>query len=496
MISGINLSLRSRSLLFLISYTLVLEGGILTYFYYSGKSAIQRQSSEEVRTQAVLARSAVEGALSDSLAELAGLRSQLQLFPMTAGMLPERLSPAEDLVVALPQKYAEIGLFDRITRRMLSIRAIREFNQVYPFVETRSEETLPGDCPQGSGAQTPGAPCIVGLQSGSNGGRVAIVVPLARDSPHVLVAYIHIDFLLETISKLSLPANLTFFASDHRGLILHAPDISLLRTYIQNALLDFEVPFGERRIPVETVQRRSNVTIYWTPVPRPDILLAVRKDDSAELHALSIKLLRVALFTAGITLLALLGVWGLTGRMAASLHHVMEVANSIAGGDFSGRIASRRHDELGMLIQSFNLMSEKLEGSYSDLKAVNQQLQGKVDELTRTRRRLTQKQRLALVGEALSKISHEIQNKIGGVGVWLQNLDRCGAKDERSAVCIKEMTEALNSCLGMLVHFKRFYRQPQLEKTEIPAKQLIDTVPHPCASGTSGEGVDGADGRQ
>jgi len=470
----ISLSLRSKALLFLISYTLVLEGGILTYFFYSGAAEVQRRSYQEARVQAAAARSAVEEALADAVAEVTGLRLQLLLYPIPAGALPVRLIPAEELVVAFPRKYAEIGLLDRLTRQMLSVRAVREFNQVYPVVETRSESAIPGECPEDAGATAPGAPCVLGLQSGSGGEELVIIAPLSQDGPHTLVASIHVDSLLEAIDRLPSPAGLTVLASNPRGLILHAPDVSLLRTYIQNASTDFGFPSGALRMGEGSVQRKSGATIAWTPMPRPGILLAARKDDGAELRELRMRSLRGALFTAGITLLAFLGVWGLTGRMAVSLRHVTEVADSVAGGDFSGRIAIRRKDELGSLITSFNLMSEKLEGSYRALREVNRELQGKVEELTRTRRRLTRKQRLALVGEALSRISHEIQNKIGGVGVWVQNLERCGEERENRALCISEMKGAINACRDMLVHYKRFYRQPQLEKKEIPAKQLID----------------------
>jgi signal transduction histidine kinase len=74
----------------------------------------------------------------------------------------------------------------------------------------------------------------------------------------------------------------------------------------------------------------------------------------------------------------------------------------------------------------------------------------------------------------MSKTSHEIQNKIGGISVWVQNLERCGAKDETSAECIQELKSALASSQDMLLHFKRFYRQPPLQIAEIHASELID----------------------
>jgi two-component system sensor histidine kinase FlrB len=147
----------------------------------------------------------------------------------------------------------------------------------------------------------------------------------------------------------------------------------------------------------------------------------------------------------------------------------------VADGDFSRRIAIRRNDELGLLIRSFDRMTERLEGNYQALNALNRQLERKIRELTRTRRRLSQKQRLALVGEAISKTSHEIQNKIGGIGVWVQNLERSSAGDETTALCIRELKAALHSSQDLLVHCKQFYRRPPLNMGEIPAQDLINT---------------------
>jgi signal transduction histidine kinase len=97
----------------------------------------------------------------------------------------------------------------------------------------------------------------------------------------------------------------------------------------------------------------------------------------------------------------------------------------------------------------------------------------KIEELTRTRRRLSEKQRLAAVGEALSKISHEIQNKVGGVGVWVQNLERFGARDENSRMCVAELRSAIDGLLDMLIHFKRFYRLPAVDPRPVEAQTVL-----------------------
>jgi signal transduction histidine kinase len=216
-------------------------------------------------------------------------------------------------------------------------------------------------------------------------------------------------------------------------------------------------------------------TVQWARLRRPAVYLSIEKDSSDEFTQLRIKVIRVAFIAAVIALIALLGIRALILRMAVSLGRVTEVAQVVAGGDFSRRIdIAPRRDEIGLLVSSFNTMTEKLEKSYTALNEVNAQLRRKIKDLIRTRRLLSQKQRLALVGEAMSKTSHEIQNKIGGIGIWVQNLERYGSKDEASAECIQELKSALASSQDMLQHFKKFYRQPPLQIVEIRAAELID----------------------
>jgi two-component system sensor histidine kinase HydH len=169
-------------------------------------------------------------------------------------------------------------------------------------------------------------------------------------------------------------------------------------------------------------------------------------------------------------------VWLMAARMTDTLKEVSSVAARVAGGDFSRKIAIQRQDELGVLIQTFNTMIDRTKGSYESLQAVNWELSEKVAELTRTRAELSQKQRLAIIGETISKISHEIQNKIGGVSIWLQNLETELTENPTARVYLNEMKTALRSFLDMLTHFKRFYREPKLEKQSAALPSVLDAV--------------------
>jgi signal transduction histidine kinase len=468
------LSLKARSILFLVAYTLVLEGSVLAYFYYSSRHDIERQSEMDVSRHCALAAGSVERALSDSEMELTGLRSLLKSAPIPDLSQPSALKPAEELVLALPGKYVEIGVLDRRTRHRMAVRTTREFTGVYPVLEDRPEQELSRDCIsvfENSAASS----CIAGPTPGAHGHVMEIAMPLEAGSDRYLVACIYMDFLLQTLREIPAPADISTFAVDKSGLMLYATDVSLLGTYVQNSSPHLGFRPGEDPTLRGPMRLMPAKTVQWARLRRPAVYLSIEKDSSDEFTQLRIKVIRVAFIAAVIALIALLGIRALILRMAVSLGRVTEVAQVVAGGDFSRRIdIAPRRDEIGLLVSSFNTMTEKLEKSYTALNEVNAQLRRKIKDLIRTRRLLSQKQRLALVGEAMSKTSHEIQNKIGGIGIWVQNLERYGSKDEASAECIQELKSALASSQDMLQHFKKFYRQPPLQIVEIRAAELID----------------------
>lgn len=56
-----------------------------------------------------------------------------------------------------------------------------------------------------------------------------------------------------------------------------------------------------------------------------------------------------------------------TGPMCA----INERVKRIAGGEFGGRVETRRQDEVGQLVHSFNDMSERLASTYEEIRHKN-----------------------------------------------------------------------------------------------------------------------------
>ena len=80
---------------------------------------------------------------------------------------------------------------------------------------------------------------------------------------------------------------------------------------------------------------------------------------------------------------------------------------------------SRRSQELDELVDSFNVMRERLKSAVAELNEMQQTLENKVEERTErlqaAQRKLVQSDRLASLGELAASVAHEINNPVSGV---------------------------------------------------------------------------------
>lgn len=280
-------------------------------------------------------------------------------------------------------------------------------------------------------------------------------------------ARVSLDYIIEDVlTSLQLPSVFNWFVTDTHHTILHSKTSHLIGSSVD-------------QVSALTGLIQKTVTVYsnkraWQYSELPSgLILYLRKDLNPEYITVHRTLIRLFLFVLALLAVVLIMVRMMAGRLAASLQEITRVTRRISKGDFSQTIKLQRRDELGELISAFNQMVERLDESYLALDQTNQALEKNLDELSRTRAELSQKQRLALIGETLSKISHEIQNKIGGVSIWVQNLKYYAQNDATIRMYTSEMEQALDSFMKMLSNFKRFYREPQLHLTRFNTTELV-----------------------
>ncbi len=476
---NLRVRLKHKVILFFVVYSLFLLGSVLCYFYLSGLRTIKRQATLEVTAFAGIFAELLGKELQDTITELVGLKSKVELYltqsSKSSGFDATNLEPVKLFVIAYPYKYAEIAFCNRPANLALSISPARTLKEeIQPLLQNKksgdyehwfSTRAAQNDL---AGVQITGPEYISGRDL------VHLRIALQPDSSSFLYASVRLNDLIERVlAELQLPTACQLAVADSNGIILNARDVHLLQSYLTVLLPHLAAsPVAYQQL-TQGMKIQANLITRWQRLHRSNVILVLQKNISAELADWHSTILRVLIFVCFIFFTALLLIWFLVDRMALSLQRVTSVANRVATGDFSQKIEIERQDDLGILIHAFNDMIDKLRVSYQALHEINTQLAEKIAELTRTRQELSQKQRMALLGEAISKISHEVQNKIGGVSIWVQNLERHSSHDDTARLYIQELKQALKSSLDMLVNFKRFYREPQLQRQLVSAAELI-----------------------
>ncbi|MFH0877063.1 MAG: ATP-binding protein [Candidatus Omnitrophota bacterium] len=110
-------------------------------------------------------------------------------------------------------------------------------------------------------------------------------------------------------------------------------------------------------------------------------------------------------------------------------------------------------------------------------KRVEEELKTAFAELKETQGELIQSEKLAALGRFSSGIAHEVKNPLGIILGGIEFLERESAgKDEKNALALQKMKEALLRADHILLGLLKFSRPSQLTIERVPVKDLIEDV--------------------
>lgn len=160
----------------------------------------------------------------------------------------------------------------------------------------------------------------------------------------------------------------------------------------------------------------------------------------------------IAIATLGVTLF--LVHWLLSRFVVRPIWHLRDVSNAISRGNLERRAELDTGDELSEMADAFNKMLRHITETQSQLQAVNDELDQRIDQLAHANLQLFEANRLK--GEFLASMSHELRtplNSILGFSEVLQNFESLDDKQKRYAANIQKsgrlLLEMINDILDL-----------------------------------------------
>ncbi len=474
-------SLATKILLIIVTLTLSLLFVTIVTFYIGGKRYITAEGKKTLEFYSKVINNSLEEEIKNSTIELTGLTNQITVennFRLDK-LNGEQKQIIRNYLLSYPFKYSEIFFFREKQKQILSVVPVKVFSgDIKISFKIQKISQLSKEVQKFLGNSE-----LINnnvLIPGKNFTNQFLYLLVGNNKPNntYIVALLRYDYLFNKFIKhFALPNNITLTFLNRDGNIFYSTDKQLINQNVKISIPEASKHFfGFIKQNSDEFYPFGKGTILFTKLDNLGLTILLQNDLTFQRKALN----RLTGYALLFSLLVFLVVFGLTKmfthKLEISLNQITEVTAKVGRGDLEQKINIKRDDEIGLLINTFNEMVVKLKKNYEALNITNKELEEKIEELIETKNELSKKEKLAIIGETVSKISHEIQNKISGISIWVQNLEYQLNQDETSKVYMDEIKTALNSFLEMLMNFKKFYRSPALELEEFDINKLLLNV--------------------
>lgn len=276
---------------------------------------------------------------------------------------------------------------------------------------------------------------------------VSSAVSLKR-KPYVVVICAFTEKMLSNFGELVTGSTGRIFIVDEMGRLLahpSQPPLSAIDSGPEKAALELVRTSREGRAEF-TFQEKTFIS-YSRTLAQGWLVIALQ--DKGEIVGIARSYLdRPLLFTLLTLALLLVLTIFVVERATLPLRNVSEALEQVGGSNFEVRVPVQ-DNELAILTRSFNVMAERLQSTFGEIKEKESLLERHQQDLQQQIREQSQKllysSKMSSLGEMAGGIAHEINNPLTIINIHLQKLrsqlDRTEALDKASAIALLDKME-------------------------------------------------------
>lgn len=141
----------------------------------------------------------------------------------------------------------------------------------------------------------------------------------------------------------------------------------------------------------------------------------------------------------------------------------------IGQGDYQGRVEVKSRDELGVLADEFNRMTDAVRERENHLAQKSRELQLAYRDLQDSSERLRRSERLAAIGQLAAQITHEVRNPLNAIGLNLELLEEDLEQLPNAAEALSVLQASMDEVERLTLITEEYLRYASLPRPKLEA---------------------------